>query len=269
MTRITWFAAVAILMFAPMNSRADFTLTLGGGSDQVVIDVSNNVFTVSSSNVSGITVGTVLQAGNSYGTNHQLSIASMMNGGLLASNGSTYMDVCGLTFDGYTAQFTGASSNNPGSATLGQLMLENFVIQGSANDAKSFGFSVSEGNFTAPSPYRNFEAIFDAINITGGAQVTQTAQYSDQDGNNAVLTYSGSTYSDQTGGGGSINSSSSYTLTDSVTITGLGSESVSNIGIDAIVHAPAPSGLVYAATFVPVLGLLFRRWRGPHTAAIA
>lgn len=252
-------ATTFLLVIAPGAARADFTLTLTGGSDTVVIDAAaNNTFTVTSDNI-GIASGTQLMVGGTYGSSGQLSIAS---GGYLNSNGQTQMAISGLSFDGYSTYITGASSNFPGGPTLGYLSLTNFIISGSSTEASSLGISVSESGFTAPAGPRSLEAAFDQITLPGSAVITRTTSYSDGDGNNYTFTNSGGPGSTQTGP--TFNSNSPYTITDSVTITGLSSTlPLTNGGVTMDVNypTPAPSGLVLILSAFPLLGMLLYRGR--------
>ena len=65
-------------------------------------------------------------------------------------------------------------------------------------------------------------------------------------------------------------STGDYSITNVINVSGLGAgQTVGNLSIESTVVAPAPAGLILAATALPFVGLLRRRLRRPEATTAA
>jgi hypothetical protein len=233
------------------------TLTDSSGDSAVLNFNSNNTVTVGTNNLH-ITVG----------DNITNTGSGLLTAGFATSNGSTNATIVELVFEGYTFQVAASSSNQGvNGATFGNLQLQNVNVQNTGGTANSVTVSVSESGFTAPANgYAYLEAIFNASVSPNSskAQVIETAGYSSSSFTltpiaspigsankplNNVPSYSNS-----------FQSSDPYTLTDSIQISGLLNDGASvSASVNSTLYAPAPSGLILAASVIPFFGLLRRR----------
>jgi len=243
--------AVAILggVLAPSAAKADFTLTI----DSTTIDFTS-LYTTYQSN--GTAVGTID------------GLFFVIN-----QNGTNVATLTG-TIDGFSITFsasTTAPDGNPGQVTNESI---NVKSNGAASGA-NISFTLTSTGFYGIPPdtgvivtntlvSSSFEGTTSAI--TGSTSVTPATG---SDPTLATLTSasSSSTSSEMTLTG------TPYTISNTATIYGLGGDPGSDIDqfslTSTVQMAPAPSGLILAATMVPFFGLLSRRLRQMKAKMVA
>lgn len=240
---LTAAVAVAVGVLSPSAAKADFELTLSSGATSYTIDFS--------SATSGF--GTGAGAGLSW-----------------SLSGTT--EVVSGTFAGYSLLTQTNKTNSPGNTVSGTLSLGNVSVTNNTGNG-SLTFTLTATGYSAPNPQTLLQASDSATSSGSGnsATVTGTAYYSstggtgDESGPNVPL----SSFSVNNGASGSSNGmiglgsvpSSSYSITDVFSLTNIVGE-VDSAGMAADVYgAPAPGGLLLAATVVPFIGVLRRRMR--------
>jgi len=250
------FVAAIAALAGPSTSRAAFTVTIeSGGSGPLTITDNQTVGTV----VSGGYIDTDTSSTNP----NEIDVKSSQGGAL---NGFTF-SIAGL-------------SNSPGNIVLNQGVVSSSVITltNGNSTAGRFSISIFSDGFTIPGAGQLYLSTIVA-SVTGlsiadfGALLTQSEVYSTASSATTVSTNSNGYYS--IGGGFPIQSgpvaftsNGTYSNELVVDLYVPGSATV-KLQIDSVVSAPAPAGLILAATGLPFFGLLRRRLRRPETTTAA
>ena len=239
--------AAAVGLVGPSTSRAGFVMTLTDGSSTATIDLTT-----------GATTG---------------SISYSAAGTSFSHVGNLYQaTVNGINFAGYGIGFSTSTSVNPGPA---ELDLSGISVQRTtASSANALTISISADGFAdPPTPglmSSSFTSFFQPSNSPGTVtwasflgttnQLFETSTpWALSGGTNeaGALLFPGA-YG-QNKAIQVTDALPSYSLTDSLTFTGLGVNTGNVSASLNTVVAPAPPGLVLAATAVPFVGLLRRR----------
>jgi len=264
---LTPTAAVVIALVAPGTSRADFDVTLQVATGTNTYDTAT--FDVSAS-------GQVTVSGNYNPNNlhYNPGTFSVSPG----SGNTTNLVIVGLSLDGYSIVATSAASNQPGTLTQASLDTSGFGVTNTNVNQKAFGGQNSVTLTISDGPYQNPLGPTTMVsNLTGsigqgnsGIVLSGGATYKDSNGNvvgsATPASYTLTSNSPGTNGYSNvINSTNGFTLTNSITVSGLTTGELNNIALSTTLSTPAPSGLILAATMVPFFGLLRRRLRGMVT----
>jgi len=246
---LTAAVAVAVGVLSPSAARADFILKLSDGTNTSTVD---------------LTTGTTLT-----GT----ATASGLFGAHLA--------VFTVTFDNYSITSQVASNNLPGSATDGKLSVSNTLVTNNNATTGNLTISVTASGYSGPTPQASLNGVYSGSYIVGadsGSKVQEAAYYgasgTDFDTSGPVVQSTNAFTNSGVGTVGLGNATNNpYSLTDVITLTGIaagGNNSLNTAGMSAdVMNAPAPSGLILAATVVPFFGLLRRRMRQMNSVVIA
>lgn len=264
--KFIYAAALAVVgvLAAPPTAKASFLLKLESGSNSATLDL--NALT----NESG-------GSGGSGGSAYSYSFFYRET-----VEGTTTGVFTNLKFAGYTISADTNITNSPGSSKGGNLSLNGLTVSRDTGKSSQDDLTISltatgydkpsvqkslDSNFgarmnTAASvvPTVDFRSSFAFGDVEFGDDVSNTAT-TQGSGFSALMPYS-STASTSLGA-----NTGSYSLTDVVTITGLGfgrDNRLDQGGVSALVTpqlVPAPAGLILVAGAVPFLGLLRRRMR--------
>lgn len=255
------FAAVVAGLFAPSAAKADFTLLLSSGGESATVDLNT---------------GTVTYAGG----------ASVSSDFVMVSPGSGSSLVLNATLNNYTISAVLAQNNLPGQQSGATLNLTGIyvvrnsltgdVVSGTALNNSSLGISLTASGYTFPVPQ-------DVLSTTYSASFTPPPQGQPLLGNITESAYYDATNTPFGTGGPSTSASSnsggsgiggvtlstalpigtgSFSMTDTISLSGMGIGSnyeLASGSISSTVYAPAPSGLILAATMIPFFGLFRRR----------
>jgi hypothetical protein len=287
---LTAVTALGSAIAVPSVSRADFLISVSSNNgDLLSLEISNN-----SSNY-----GTIVSASGTGGFLHASPVLVGQNAAYAAyssgnssfiiqtllppgANPQQSLTIDSISFDKYNIQTSATTSNQPGSVQGATLQLQNTNVTssvlGNASNAStnSITVSVSEDGFTTPALGGSFlqgDLSSSAGQLGNGSGVTISGQsfYS----NNLLGTPTQSIGTSLTTTGSDVASSSpftsvsGYTLGASITVTGLTYQAgqLGNTDLTTTLYAPAPSGLIFAATMLPFLGLLRRRLKVIATEA--
>lgn len=175
-------------------------------------------------------------------------------------------------------------TNNPGLQSGAKLSVGNSSLTRVGDQyGDPLTISVTQTDFTRPSGPGSSVALTGSGDFTYAPNATATLSATVDLGNNAFATggdpsqvYTASTVLSPVASGtltpvsqGNFSIGGNFSLTTSMTVSGLGvGDSVQNLGANGAVYAPAPGGLILAATAVPFFGLLRRRLRTAAGAAV-
>lgn len=205
-------------------------------------------------------------------------------------DGTTTGVFTNLEFGGYTISAATNITNTPGSPAGGNLSLNGLTVSRNAGSADDLTIALTATGYNLPSLQKTLDSNF-AARLNTLAQTTPIIDFrsSYAVGNNEfggdvnnLATTEGSNFgpvAPQTPfsavGQSSLNSATgTYTLTNVVTITGLGfgvSNRLDQGGSSALVTplaVPAPAGLILMAGAVPFLALLRRRRARPADTTV-
>jgi len=234
---LTAAAAVSLSLVVTATSQAQFTLYLQDGTDQATVTIAGSTVTES------VTGGTPTF---SYG---------------FAGATSTFLAVQGLQFDSYNISGTIASSDWSGNASFAQLNIQSLTITNSGPSSSTLSLGIGEGGFLAPvgKTYLQSEVVGTFSQGTG-ATITGSTAYNYPTGVATSTQTINSGFADKTNTSSGFTASSNFSLTDTITVTGItGTQNVGVTLYGEIYAAPAPPGLILAATMVPFIGLFRRR----------
>jgi len=263
--RFVYAAALAVVgvLAAPPTSQAAFLLQLTSGTQSATIDLD--------------ALSTGGPGGTGTGTNQYTYTFFFKE---TAGNTTTGV-FTNLEFGGYTISAATNITNSPGSPLGGNLSLNGLTITRNAGSAEDLTVALTATGYNLPSVQKSLDSNFGA-RLNTLAQTTPVIDFrsSYATGNNPfgddvsnTGTTDGSNFGPRapqepysTSSQTSLNSGTgTYTLTNVVTITGLGfgvGERLDQGGSSALVtplSVPGPAGLVLVAGAVPFLALLRRR----------
>jgi hypothetical protein len=262
--------AIVAVLCAPVAAKADFTLVLASGGETATVD---------------LTSGLIAYAGGATASADPISVIT----------GAGQATVLNAKLNNYVIQAVLAQSNSPGLQTGATLGLTGVnvvrssstgdVVSGNALNNGALSISLTATGYTSPNPQKTLSTTYSAsfmptATIAGLGMVTESSYY---DASNTPFGTGGQGSNASSSSGGAAiggvtiptalpGGSGTFSMTNKISISGMGvgnDYALASASVSSAVYAPAPSGLILAATIVPFFGILRRRMRQTDTPVVA
>jgi len=267
--RFVFAAALAVVgaLAAPPTGQAAFLLQLQSGAQSTTIDL-----------------GALSTGGPGSGSGYTYTFFFKEN-----AEGTTTAVFTNLEFGGYTISAATNITNAPGSPLGGNLSLNGLTVSRNAGSEDDLTIALTSTGYTQPNPQSSLDSNF-AARLNTLAQTTPIIDFRSSyaigdnpfgDDVSNLATTEGSNFGpvapqepfSAVASTGLSGNTSTYSLTNVVTITGLGFGVANRLdqgGSSSVVtplSVPAPAGLILAAGAVPFLALLRRRSKAADATA--